>query len=155
SRPTSPRSSRNTRLAMLSATIGALLILVLSVLLNWPDGSQQGGSPGGLGMSPAPQEFEASPGSCLNWTEPDVVDLSRVHCNKPHLFEATGNTDIGAEFPENASYPGPQQWQRLKRDRCVRVSRDYLNGRLDPSGRFSVGAFTPSKESWQNGDRKL
>ncbi|GAB2740483.1 septum formation family protein [Salinifilum aidingensis] len=157
----SPRSqqrrSRNTRLIMVSAAIGALLILLISTLLNWPTGEDEGsgGGPGGIGAAPTPQEFNAPRGACLNWTQVNASDLEQVRCDQPHLFEITGKADIGGDFPPNAPYPSTEQWQQLKQQRCAEVSTAYLQGAFDPDGRLAVGAFTPSEEGWGNGDRTL
>lgn len=147
-----------TWLVMLSATIGALLILVISVLVSQPSGGDDqgaGGGPGGIGAAPTPQEFEAPRGTCLNWTAPDAADIDEVACDQPHLFEVSGTADLGGEFPQGTPYPNAERWQELKQDRCVQVSDEYLESGLDPVGRLAVGAFTPSEEGWQQGDRTL
>ncbi|GAA2820398.1 septum formation family protein [Saccharopolyspora taberi] len=157
----SPRPSRkkpNTRLVMISAAIGAMLILVISALLNWPAGNNRSGvgGPGKIGSAPAPEAvFSAAAGTCLNWTAPDAADISQVTCAEPHLFEVTGTADLKAEFGDQAPYPDTERWQQLKAERCTEVSRGFLSGRFDPHGRFAVGAFTPSEQGWAKGDRKL
>ena len=142
---------------MIMAAVGALVLLIISVALNWPVGGGSGiGSSGKEGSAPAPQQvFDASPGACLDWTEPDAADIHPVACREPHLFEVTGKTDLSAEFDDPAPFPDTAQWQRLKRERCGEVSARFLDGRLDPRGRFTVGAFTPSEQGWSSGDRTL
>ncbi|MBB5154172.1 septum formation family protein [Saccharopolyspora phatthalungensis] len=142
---------------MISAAIGALLILVISAALNWPTGGESGvGGPGRIGSAPAPKVvFEAAAGDCLNWTEPDAADISKVTCAEPHLFEVTGTADLRGEFGDKAPFPNTGQWQQVKQQRCIDVSKQFLSGRFDPHGRFSVGAFTPSEEGWANSDRTL
>ncbi|GAB3286120.1 septum formation family protein [Parasphingorhabdus pacifica] len=156
--PGRTRKKLNTRLVMISAAIGALLVLLVSALLNWPtggDGSGAGG-PGGEGAAPAPPPvFEAKAGDCLNWTQADAADIEQARCNSPHLFEVTGRADLGPEFAGEAPYPASEQWQELKQEHCTGVAREYLQGGFDPNGRFSVGAFTPSEEGWNSGDREL
>jgi hypothetical protein len=157
--PSRKRSRKATRILiiMVAAALGGLLILVISAVLNWPTGreSRTGGS-GRIGSAPAPRAvFETREGDCLNWTEPDAADISKVTCVEPHLFEVTGTSDLGGQFGKGASFPSTEQWQQLKQQNCNDVSRKYLGGRFDPHGRFSVGAFTPSEEGWANGDRKL
>ncbi len=56
---------------------------------------------------------------------------------------------------EDAPFPTPEQWLELKDQQCVPLSRDYLDGRLDPHGRFSVNAFTPDRDTWNDGDRTM
>lgn len=151
--PNPPRGRSNTRLVMISAALGALLILLVSVLLNWWSGGQEAGTPGGIGEAPAPQAvFEAQAGTCLNWAEPDGSDIRQVTCDEPHLFQVTGQSELGPEFGPQAPFPGPEQWQQLKQDRCQQVSEEFLNDSYDPTGRFQVGAFTPSREAWDEGD---
>lgn len=142
---------------MIAAAVGALLILGASVLLNWPTGGSGGiGGSGKFGSAPAPDvAFEAKAGECLSWAEPDASDIRKVTCAEPHLFEVTGPFDLKAEFPPKAPYPNAQQWQQLKQERCIEVTNQYLQGGFDPNGRFSIGAFTPSKDNWEDGDRTL
>jgi hypothetical protein len=149
-----PRSSRkpNTRLVMISAAIGGLLVLMISAVLNWPIIGDSGGT-GKQGASPA--VFDAPPGTCLSWTEPNAGDIRRVDCGEPHLFEVTGRADLKADFGASAPFPGNGQWQHLKQERCTQVSSQFLSGRIDPNGRFGVGAFTPSEQGWKSGDRTL
>ncbi|MFB9566651.1 septum formation family protein [Saccharopolyspora hordei] len=146
----------NTRLVMICAVLGALLVLVVSALLNWPGDGAGGGGSDRPGSSPAPRVvFTAPPGSCLHWTEPDAADIRKVTCSEPHLFEVTGTADLRPQFGEDAPFPRTEQWQQIKQERCVEVSTSFLSGRFDPNGRFSVGAFTPSEDGWADGDRTL
>ena len=141
---------------MISATIGALLVLVISAVLNWPrETTGPGfGASGREGASPAPPPvFNAMVGTCLNWTAPDARDISQVDCNQPHLFEVTGKSDLKADFGDRAPFPSTEQWQQLKQRRCTQVSASFV--RFDPNGRFRVGAFTPSEDGWARGDRTL
>ncbi|MEV6229443.1 septum formation family protein [Saccharopolyspora shandongensis] len=155
--PKPGRNKPNTRLVMISAAIGALLILVVSAVLNWPTGGGPGiGGSGKIGSAPAPEVvFEAAAGDCLNWTEPDAADIRKVTCNEPHLFQVTGSAELDREFGPGAPFPNTEQWQQLKQQHCTEVSKQFLSNRFDPKGRFSVGAFTPSEEGWGNADRKL
>ncbi|GAA4864487.1 septum formation family protein [Saccharopolyspora cebuensis] len=153
--PHQRRKKPDTRLVMISAALGALLILVVSALLNWPTGGGGGGS-NRFGANPAPPAvFDATAGTCLTWRSADASDIGKIGCERPHLFEVTGKADLAAQFPPNAPYPPTEQWQQLKMDHCTQVARNFLGGRFDPNGKFGVGAFTPSEESWQRGDRTL
>lgn len=146
---------------MLSAAVGAIVVLLVSIALNWPttqrtSSSVVGGSTQQDGAASAPiQSFDSSPGSCLDWTKPDATDIRKVPCEQPHLFEVTGKADLESQFDSDAPYPRPQQWQALKQKHCSVVSGRYLAGRFDPAGRFSVGAFTPSNDGWLDGDRTV
>lgn len=153
--PESRRKPPNAKLVMVAAAIGALLILTVSILLNWPMESGKVGGPAGIGEAPAPEVvFETRAGECLNWTEPDAADIRKVTCAEPHLFEVTGPYDL-REFGPTAPFPSTQQWQEVKQQRCIEVSDQYLGGRFDKEGRFTVGAFTPSQDGWADGDRTL
>jgi hypothetical protein len=155
------RSSRkrpSTRLVMITGAIGALLILAISAVLSWPDGGDKlsTGASGRKGASPAPALVNsANPGACLDWTALDASDIHQVPCTQPHLFEITGQTSLRGDFGVKSPFPDTEQWQQLKQDRCAQVSLRFLGGRLDPKGRFSVGAFTPSEQGWKSGDRTL
>lgn len=148
----------NTRLIMIAAVIGGLLVLIISAVLNWPTAEQNAGvgASGQQGAAPAPPPvFEAEAGTCLNWTQPDASDIRKVTCAEPHLFEVTGKTEVSSQFGPNAPFPTTEQWQQIKVQRCTEVATKYLAGDFDPNGRFRVGAFTPSAEGWERGDRTL
>lgn len=132
---------------MISAAVGALIVLVLSIALQW--GKDRDGA-----LDP-PALFEAEPGTCMNWNRPDASDIREVPCGAPHLFEVTGKTDLSGRYGEDAPFPDARQWQRIKEERCTRVANGYLRGKFDPDGRFGVGAFTPSRHGWESGDRTL
>ncbi len=152
------RKKPHTWLLMVMAALGGGLVLLISALLNTPTGGGGSGigGPGRQGSSPAtPPVFQAKAGSCLHWTEPDAADIRQVKCGERHLFEVTGQADLNAEFGPNTPYPSGEQWQQLKQQRCTEVSTRYLGGKLDPNGRFAVGAFTPSQQGWDSGDRTL
>lgn len=151
----SRRKKSHTRLVMISAAIGALLVLVVSATLNWPgDKGVPGFATGKEGASPAPAAvFNAKPGTCLDWSVPDARDIRSVLCEEPHLFEVAGKADLRADFGDRAPFPNTEQWQQLKQQKCTQVSGAFV--RLDPAGRFSVGAFTPSEDGWSHGDRIL
>src|SRR6185437_2505453 len=89
--PTSPAGS--TRLYMVGAFVGAIVLLGLSAVAGWPI------SPGPADQDPASVVASASPGTCLTWTRPDAANLAAVDCARPHLFEITGSADISAQFP--------------------------------------------------------
>ncbi|WP_223839709.1 septum formation family protein [Saccharopolyspora pogona] len=147
---------------MISAAIGALLILVVSAVLNWPTGGGPGvggrgvGGSGQIGSAPAPEAvFDAKAGDCLNWNDPDAGDIRNVTCAEPHLFQVTGSSELRGEFGDTAPFPDTEQWQQIKQQRCTDVSKGFLSNQFDPHGRFSVGAFTPSEDGWADGDRTL
>ncbi|WP_075737947.1 MULTISPECIES: septum formation family protein [Actinoalloteichus] len=197
----------NTRLVMIGAAAGALIVLTASALSLLP-GDRSGGGPGGGGGRPGagpqqPQQaallFETEPGECLTWAESDASDIRPVTCAEPHLFEVSGSIDLatlpaedaaddeGADgtepegggagaggvedgepgtdpsdsadepepYGEDAPFPDTDIWLALKDTHCLPQAADYLDGLLDPYGRFRVNAFTPSAESWEEGDRTM
>ncbi|MDR7301886.1 septum formation family protein [Haloactinomyces albus] len=180
--PTGTRSGRNrrkldTRLVMISAALGGLLVLVISAVLHWPNSgssargtstaSETGSGAGTASRAGAsagdeqkaaptrPPELEVTAGTCLNWTAPDAGDIREVTCAEPHLFEATGTSDLRGQFGDRAPFPSVEKWAQLKKQRCTEVANQYLGGNFDPNGRFQVGASTPSKQEWRNGERTL
>ena len=141
-----------TRLLMVGALAGSLLLLVLSMLFSWPVAT-------GGGVTAAEQEreaaFEAPTGSCLDWTPPDGQDIKVVDCAEPHLFEVTSTVDITADHPENAPVPDTATWQEIAETKCTPGATTYLGGKLDPFGKYTVNALKPSDTQWADGDRKL
>lgn len=154
-----PRRRPRARLALLIAAVaGAVVILAIGTIPNGPVGGQGTGigASGRVGAAPAPLAVAmASPGTCLDWQAPDAADIHQVTCVLPHLFELTGRANLGPDFTGTAPFPDTEQWQQLKQQRCAEVTTQYLGGRLDPEGRFAVGAFTPSERGWRSGDRTL
>lgn len=147
-----------TRLALIGAAVAALVVLTIGALLNWPVGGEGPGvgASGKRGAAPVPAAVAAAhPGTCLDWRAPDAADIHPVSCDQPHLFEVTGKVDLSPDFTRTALFPDTDQWEQLKQQHCTQVSSQYLSGRLDPHGRFSVGAFTPSQQAWRAGDRTL
>jgi putative regulator of septum formation len=143
----------STRLVMAGAFVGALLVLGLSVVFSWPVKV----STGAASDDPAANfaaAFDAPTGSCLNW-RPDGTDMRKVSCDVPHLFEVTGDVDISAEHGANAPSPTVEAWREIAKQKCTTGATEYLGGKLDPFGKFSVGALKPSDEQWKSGDRKL
>lgn len=97
---------------------------------------------------PAPP---ATPGTCLTWNRPDAADTALVDCAQPHLFEQAGTVVLG----DQVALPSDDVFRRLVAERCEPKVLDYLGGRLDPQGRFRVGALKPSPTKWEQGDREL
>ncbi len=108
----------------------------------------------GPGAVPAAIEVPAppsQPGTCLNWSRPDAADAAVVDCTQSHLFEQAGSVKL----TDQPSLPNDQQWRQLVKERCDPLVTDYLKGRLDPDGRYRIGALKPSAAKWNEGDREL
>jgi hypothetical protein len=145
--PTSPEGS--TRLYMAGAFVGAVILLACSVVAGWPI------NPTVLRSSdPATIAANAAVGTCLTWTTATATDLREVDCATPHLFEVTGTADISGSYPSGAPFPDQVTWQRVTQSSCTASATSYL-GKLDPNGRYMVGALKPTSDQWNNQDRSL
>ncbi|MDT7554956.1 MAG: hypothetical protein QOI16_3496 [Pseudonocardiales bacterium] len=97
---------------------------------------------------PAPP---SQPGTCLNWTRSDAADAAVVDCTQTHLFEQAGSVGL----VDQPTLPDDQQWRQLVKERCDPIVANYLKGKLDPDGRYRIGALKPSSTKWNEGDREL
>jgi hypothetical protein len=149
-----PSSSRtlSTRLVMAGAFVGALLVLILSVVFSWP--VKVTASAGDDAASTLAAAFDAPTGSCLTWKS-EGTDMHTVSCDQPHLFEVTGDVDISAEHSASEPSPAVGAWREIAKQKCAQGAAAYLGGKLDPFGKYSVGALKPSDDQWRSGDRKL
>lgn len=156
------------------AVLGAALTLVLATTLgNVGDGGLLGSSHAAhtptsaasaaspasaasrTSATPEPSPFRAPVGTCLTWSQDDASDARRVPCTQPHLFEITGTITLYRAYGPDAPFPTEAQWRDLVQRRCTAAAQDYLNGKFDPEGRYSVGAIKPSRAAWRNGDRTM
>ncbi|HEX4703420.1 MAG TPA: septum formation family protein [Pseudonocardiaceae bacterium] len=144
--PTTAEGS--TRLYMVGAFVGAVLLLGFSVVAGWPI------APGRAAQDPAALAASAAAGTCLTWTRPDAGDLAAVPCGQPHLFEVTGSADISAQYPAGAAMPDEAAWQKAAQNGCTASATNYI-GKLDPTGKYVVGALKPTGGQWNSGDRTL
>lgn len=98
-------------------------------------------------------------GDCLTWTDPKTLDLSKVNCADKHLFEVTADIDLsdypGREFGPGTRFPDSLRFAELRDEHCMTAAQTYLNGRLDPRGRFVVGMINPGEPAWNKGDRTV
>jgi hypothetical protein len=144
----------NARLVMAGAFVGALVVMGLSVFLSWPvKVGTNTTSPDDPAANLA-AAFEAPTGSCLTW-KPDGSDMRKISCDEPHLFEVTGDVDIAADHGPGEPSPSVETWREIAKEKCTGGAAEYLGGKMDPFGKFSVGALKPSDEQWRGGDRKL
>jgi hypothetical protein len=133
---------------MVGAFVGAIVLLALSAAAGWPV------APGRAAQDPATVVASASPGTCLTWTRTDAANLAAVACTQPHLFEVSGSADISTKYPPGAPFPAEQAWQRAAQSSCTNNVTNYL-GKLDPNGKYTVGALKPTNAQWTSGDRTL
>lgn len=139
-------------MVMLGAFAGAFLLLALSTFTSWPVGA---GGFDGAGTTTVNPVMAAQAGDCLNWTKPDLSDVAKVDCATQHLFEVTGVADISAAHGPQAPFPNDEQWQKISQEQCSRMSLDYLGGKFDPFGKYTVGPLNPGERLWAEGQRTL
>lgn len=143
------RRTGQTRLLMVGAVVGALVVLTSSTLFHWP---------GGVAATAAADDpnvaFDAPDGSCLTWPA-GSGDISKVDCSAKHLFEIAGTVDLTAKYPSGASFPDGTLWQKIAQDNCGPVVSKYLSGKLDPNGRYTANALNPTAQQWSSGARTI
>ncbi|NUT49568.1 MAG: septum formation family protein [Saccharothrix sp.] len=137
---------------MLGAFAGAFVLLALSTFTSWPVGA---GGFGGTGTTTVNPVMAAQAGDCLNWTKKDLSDVGKVDCAAQHLFEVTGVADISAAHGPGAPFPDDEQWQLISQEQCGKMSLDYLGGKFDPFGKYTVGPLNPGERLWGEGQRTL
>jgi hypothetical protein len=143
------RRTGQTRLLMVGAVVGALVVLTSSTLFHWP----------GAGVSTAAEDdpnvaFDAPDGSCLTWPA-GTANISKVDCAGNHLFEIAGTVDLTAKYPAGAPFPDGTLWQQIARDNCGPVVSKYMNGKLDPAGKYTANAINPTAQQWSGGARTI
>ncbi|MCI1257466.1 MAG: septum formation family protein [Corynebacterium provencense] len=162
--PVRRRRRRRTLTVLLVASLcggtGAATYAALS-----PDGSSPVNPtpPGPTGSTvAAPVSFtDAQAGSCLNWTQdgPVTRDIVTVDCAQPHRFEVATREDLSqyptSEFGPDAPQPDLQRQQQLTEELCTAPTTDYLGGKLDPTGRYTISPILPPAEGWAAGDRTM
>jgi hypothetical protein len=148
----SRRSTLKTRLVMAGAFVGALAVLSMSMVFSWPV-SVKGAAD--TAAEEAAAAFDSPSGTCLDWPNDAPQNMRRVPCSKPHTFEVTENVDIGKDYPASAPPPNAEGWQQIVTEKCTSVGTKYLGGKLDPFGKYTVGALKPNADQWREGDRKL
>ena len=138
---------------MIGASVGGFLLLGLSAFTSWPvSGIGVLGTTSKSTVNPA---YESEAADCLNWTKSDLSDVKKVDCGNQHLFEVTGKVDISAEYPKDAKYPPAVDWQKISLDHCAKPTVDYLSGKFDPFGKYTVGPLNPGEKEWNAGFRTL
>lgn len=104
----------------------------------------------------------ASTGDCVNWT-PGAQGVNSgfatVDCAEPHRFEVSAREDLAkyptSEFGPEANQPDLARQQQLTNDLCTGPTLKYLEGKLDPEGRYSISPILPPQSAWAEGDRTM
>ncbi|WHU46645.1 septum formation family protein [Gordonia sp. L191] len=149
------------RVGLAAIVVGALVAAGVAFAMGvFNDRGSVGGTDIGQSERLAENAFTRSvAGDCLTWPENRPGDPAKVDCATEHRFEVAGalNTALlpGSEFGDSASWPGPERFGQIRDEQCPVIVNRYLNGRLDPDGRFSVGLMYPSDQQWAKGAREL
>ena len=89
-------------------------------------------------------EPDNSPGNNVVVGINDLTVTRVVPCDQPHFYEITGIYQV----PERSQYPTDQEWADVFRrdgDGCKPLAASYLNGPLDPYGKFRVSGIKPTR----------
>lgn len=133
--------------------VGAFLGAAVAVVLSTAFASRVPGS--NVASRARTAAFDAPAGSCLAWSKQDTSDIHKVVCTAPHLMELTGSADLSGDFPKDAQFPDQLNWRQIVDKGCTQITNDYLGGRFDPYGKFTITALQPSRNSWRSGDRTM
>ena len=125
-------------------------------------------SPPNPGVASAPVRAKAvsftsaGVGECVTWDIADdgsVINFTQTDCANPHRFEISSRQDLAAipssEYGPNAPSPELTRQAQLREDLCAGPTLEYLGGKYDPNGIFSIASILPPGLSWQNGDRTM
>lgn len=148
----SATETTRTRLVMAGAFVGALVLLSLSMVFSWPVAV---GGAASSAADDAARAFDSPSGTCLDWPAENPRAMKPLDCKQPHVFEVTGNVEIAVDYPANAPPPDEKKWQDIATEKCTPGVADYVGGRLDPFGKYTVSALKPTDDQWRAGDRKL
>ncbi|MFI8775145.1 septum formation family protein [Gordonia sp. NPDC062954] len=149
------------RVVLSAVIIGAIVAGAIALAMGvFNESGSVGGTDIGEGERLAQNAFTQSvPDDCLDWPADNPGDPSKVACDQQHRFEVAGPLDTGllpgSEFGESASWPGAGRFAAIRDEQCPVIVDAYLDGRLDPQGRFSVGMMYPSQVQWDKGAREL
>lgn len=120
-------------------------------------------TPSSDSAEPEPTAFtDADTGSCVNW-QPGAngtnTDFTTVGCAEKHRFEVSVREDLSqyptSEFSEKAEHPSLERQQQLTDELCVGPTLNYLKGKLDPEGRYTISPILPPASAWAEGDRTM
>jgi len=156
-------SAQLTRRALILVAAGAVLAAVATaVFAGFGDSDDE--TPTGSALrttgAVAGEAFgTAVAGDCLTWSAIDASDLEKVDCEQTHLFEVVEDIDLsvfpGAEWGPGSRFPSVLRFTELRDEHCAPAAMDYLQGRFDPHGKFSVGLINPGEAGWEAGERTL
>lgn len=160
-------SARNVRRALVLVAVGSLAAAAITLVSTGNLGKVTEGTsspaaanaPLSTGSAEGPAFAEAQAGDCLTWTNPVEPDLTEADCANDHLFEVAEAVDLSvfpnSEFGPHAVDATPARYIELRDQVCLPAAQRYLDGKLDPSGRFTVGLIHPSAKGWSQGERTI
>ncbi|MET9957730.1 DUF4190 domain-containing protein [Streptomyces sp. NPDC006326] len=97
---------------------------------------------------------ELRAGDCFNVPGGDLLDESplihRVACTQVHHAEVTSSTRF-----EDEVFPGTQQVKKWAADACWKAQDAYAMDTWALPSYAQMYYFTPSREAWSDGDRRL
>lgn len=160
-------SARNVRRALLLVAAGSLAAAAITIVstgnlgkvADGPSSAETANAPQRTGSAEGPAFAQAQAGDCLTWTNPTDPDLTKADCAGDHLFEVAAAVDLSvfpnSEFGPHAAVATPARYIELRDQVCQPAAQRYLDGKLDPSGRFTVGLIHPSAKGWSQGERTI
>lgn len=153
--PFVPSAWRTAR-AVRALFVGAAMAAVFGLAATKP-----AGMPGEAGMTAAPFTT-ATVGDCLTWSytsEGEVSNFQQASCDTAHRFEISARENLAAypssEFGPTAPAPSLTRQAQLREELCAAATYQYLGGRLDPLGKFSIAPILPPPSAWAAGDRTM
>ena len=112
--------------------------------------------------SDVPPFTTANVGDCLTWDIGDdgnVSHFSQTDCATDHRFEISARENLAtypsSEFGPKAEAPDLERQAQLREELCTAPTVEYLQGRYDPSGRYTIAPILPPPASWAAGDRTM
>ncbi|WP_342318587.1 septum formation family protein [Corynebacterium mayonis] len=168
-------TSTGTRAALIALLAGSVGVATYTAVSDSPAFFGNGGNgsaatapatPGGDGSSngvqPVAPFTTADAGSCLTWqVGPDgaLSGFEQTACENEHRFEVSTREDLGtfpsSEFGPDAQPPNQTRQAQLREELCGSATLRYMNGVLDPNGRYSVASILPPADAWARGDRTM
>ncbi|MFP7366621.1 septum formation family protein [Corynebacterium callunae] len=104
----------------------------------------------------------ADVGQCATWEVNDngqVTGFEQVSCDQEHRFEISERENLAtypsSEFGPDAQPPNLTRQAQLREELCQAPTLAYLNGRFDPSGRYTIAPILPPADAWAAGDRTM
>lgn len=163
------RTSLAVRTGLVGALASAVCLASFSYASERTDSTTQAAPSTAASSSAQPeQKKEAAPftaadaGACLTWdVAPDgaVSNFQQAPCEGDHRFEVAARQNLGtypsSEFGDNAPLPNVTRQAQLRSELCYNPTLRYLDGRFDPSGRYSIASILPPAEAWAAGDRTM